>query len=166
MISGKGCCFNHSMLSATLVSWAKISIPGSAYSKASIRFSEAGNSSSMISTFIFNSLNTLSYLIGKNQQDARLYTDTLARVYRYILSSKERDLVFLKEEIEFMSNYFYLLKIRFSHSITMEIEMADLDTDNFLITPISLQILIENAVKHNEFSELKKLFISAKQIAR
>lgn len=72
----------------------------------------------------------------------------------------------MKEEIEFMSNYFYLLKIRFSHSITMEIEMADLDTDNFLITPISLQILIENAVKHNEFSELKKLFISAKQIAR
>ncbi len=110
--------------------------------------------------FIFNSLNTLSYLIGKNQHDARLYTDTLARVYRYILSNKERDLVFLKEEIEFMSNYFYLLKIRFNHSINMEIEMADLDTDNFLIPPISLQILIENAVKHNEFSELKKLFIS------
>ena len=62
--------------------------------------------------FIFNSLNTLSFLITRDPLNARLYNDTLAMVYRYILSNKERDLVLLREEIEFISNYFYLLKIR------------------------------------------------------
>jgi two-component system LytT family sensor kinase len=56
--------------------------------------------------FIFNSLNTLSYLISQNQEKAKLFNDTLAKVYRYILLNKEKDLIQLKEEIEFASNYF------------------------------------------------------------
>src|SRR5579862_3215053 len=109
--------------------------------------------------FIFNSLNTLSYLITKDPLNARLYNDTLAKVYRYILSNKERDLVLLKEEIEFISNYFYLIKIRFAEAISMVIEITDLSAENFLIPPISLQALVENAIKHNEFSERKPLAI-------
>ena len=54
-------------------------------------------------------------------------------VYRYILSNKERDLVLLREEIEFISNYFYLLKIRFAEAISMVIEITDLSAENFLI---------------------------------
>jgi sensor histidine kinase YesM len=109
--------------------------------------------------FIFNSLNTLSFLITRDPQNARLYNDTLARVYRYILSNKERDLVLLREEIEFISNYFYLLKIRFSSAVSMIIEITDLSSENFLIPPISLQALVENAIKHNEFSEKTPLTI-------
>ena len=109
--------------------------------------------------FIFNSLNTLSFLITRDPQNARLYNDTLARVYRYILSNKERDLVLLREEIEFISNYFYLLKIRFADAICMVIEINDLSAENFLIPPISLQALVENAIKHNEFSDKKPLTI-------
>ncbi len=109
--------------------------------------------------FIFNSLNTLSFLITRDPQNARLYNDTLARVYRYILSNKERDLVLLREEVEFISNYFYLLKIRFAEAISMVIEITDLSAENFLIPPISLQALVENAIKHNEFSEKKPLII-------
>ena len=110
--------------------------------------------------FIFNSLNTLSFLITRDPKSARLYNDTLARVYRYILSNKDRDLVLLREETEFISNYFYLLKIRFADAISMTIEITDLSAENFLIPPISLQALVENAIKHNEFSEKKPLAIS------
>ena len=109
--------------------------------------------------FIFNSLNTLSFLITRDPKSARLYNDTLARVYRYILSNKERDLVLLREEVEFISNYFYLLKIRFAEAISMSIAITDLSAENFLIPPISLQALVENAIKHNEFTEKKPLAI-------
>jgi len=110
--------------------------------------------------FIFNSLNTLSFLITRDPKSARLYNDTLARVYRYILSNKERDLVLLREETEFISNYFYLLKIRFADAISMTIEINDLSAENYLIPPISMQALVENAIKHNEFSEKKPLAIN------
>jgi sensor histidine kinase YesM len=109
--------------------------------------------------FIFNSLNTLSYLITREPQSAKLYNDTLAKVYRYILSNKEKDLVLLKEELEFISNYFYLLKIRFSEAVNMVIEIIDLNSEDYLIPPISLQTLVENAIKHNEFSEIHPLDI-------
>ena len=109
--------------------------------------------------FIFNSLNTLSFLITRDPLNARLFNDTLAMVYRYILSNKERDLVLLREEIEFISNYFYLLKIRFADAVSMVIEITDLSAENFLIPPISLQALVENAIKHNEFSDTKPLTI-------
>jgi len=110
--------------------------------------------------FIFNSLNTLSFLITRDPQNARLYNDTLAKVYRYILSNKEKDLVLLREEIEFISNYFYLLKIRFADAISMVIEITDLSSEDFLIPPISMQALVENAIKHNEFSDKTPLTIN------
>jgi sensor histidine kinase YesM len=110
--------------------------------------------------FIFNSLNTLSFLITRDPLNARLYNDTLAKVYRYILSNKEKDMVLLREEIEFISNYFYLLKIRFGEAISMVIEITDLSSEDFLIPPISMQALVENAIKHNEFNDKTPLTIS------
>jgi len=110
--------------------------------------------------FIFNSLNTLSFLITRDPQNARLYNDTLAKVYRYILSNKEKDMVLLREEVEFISNYFYLLKIRFGDAISMVIEITDLSSEDFLIPPISMQALVENAIKHNEFNDKTPLTIS------
>jgi len=110
--------------------------------------------------FIFNSLNTLSYLITRDPLNARLFNDTLAKVYRYILGNKEKDLVLLREEVEFISNYFYLLKIRFSEAVNMEIEINDLAAEDFLIPPISLQTLVENAIKHNEFTDSNPLTIN------
>jgi sensor histidine kinase YesM len=110
--------------------------------------------------FIFNSLNTLSYLISSNTDSAKLYNDTLAKVYQYILRNSEKDLVLLREEIEFISNYFYLLRIRFEEAINMKIEINDIEAEDLLIPPISLQILVENAIKHNEFSESNPLVIT------
>lgn len=110
--------------------------------------------------FIFNSLNTLSYLISSDQKSAKLYNDTLAKVYQYILRNSEKDLVLLREEIEFISNYFYLLRIRFEDAINMKIEIRDIEAEDLLIPPISLQTLVENAIKHNGFDEKNPLLIS------
>ncbi len=109
--------------------------------------------------FIFNSLNTLSYLISTDQTKAKLFNDTLAKVYRYILLNKEKDVVQLKEEVEFASNYFYLLKIRYQTGLSMVIKMDDIITEDYLIPPLSLQALIENAIKHNHFSDKSPLAI-------
>ena len=110
--------------------------------------------------FLFNSLNTLSFLISSDADSAKLYNDTLAKVYRYILLNKQKDLVVLREEIEFISNYFYLLSIRYGDAIKMVIEINNIDAEGFLIPPISLQTLVENAIKHNSFDDANPLVIS------
>ena len=110
--------------------------------------------------FIFNSLNTLSHLIEEKPQKAQLFNDCLADVYRYILHNKARDLVFIKEELGFINDYFSLLKIRFEGAVQLHIKMEDAWLSQYLLPPISLQILIENAVKHNEFSDAHPLTIT------
>lgn len=114
--------------------------------------------------FIFNSLNTLSHLIEAKPQKAKLFNDNLADVYRYILQNKARSLVLLKEEMIFLENYFFLLKIRFEKAIELKITISDAEMEHFLIPPISLQILVENAIKHNEFSEMNPLHIGIELI--
>lgn len=110
--------------------------------------------------FIFNSLNTLSHLIEEKPAKARLFNDNLADVYRYILQNKARDLVLLKEEMIFLENYFSLLKIRFEKSVEMRILVDENEMNRYLVPPISLQLLAENAIKHNEFSDTHPLCIS------
>jgi sensor histidine kinase YesM len=110
--------------------------------------------------FIFNSLNTLSYLIEERPSKAKQFNDNLADVYRYILQNKSRDLVFLQEEITFIIDYFSLLKIRFENAVQLDITIREDLYDRFLIPPISLQVLIENAIKHNEFSEASPLKVT------
>ena len=110
--------------------------------------------------FIFNSLNTLSYLISIDPANARLYNDTLAKVYHYILFNKEKNFVLVREEIEFLSNFFYLLKIRFGNAIDMIVKIDSLQAEELYIPPISLQILLENAIKHNELNESAPLIIN------
>ena len=110
--------------------------------------------------FIFNSLNTLSHLIEEKPIKAKQFNDNLADVYRYILQNKARDLVLLREEMIFLENYFSLLKIRFEKAVQMKIIVDEKEIDQYLIPPISLQILAENAIKHNEFSETAPLVIA------
>lgn len=101
--------------------------------------------------FLFNSLNTMSFLIEKDQVKAKLFNDTLAEVYQYILLNKQKNLVTLKQELEFAKNYFRLLSIRYAEGIEVYIKVDKKD-EKKLVPPISLQILLENAVKHNRFS--------------
>ena len=109
--------------------------------------------------FIFNSLNTLSHLIEKDSLKAKQFNDNLADVYRYILFNKDRNLVLLKEELAFLENYFSLLTIRFGNALTLQVDLNGSSGDDYLLLPISLQILVENAMKHNEFSDTHPLIV-------
>jgi sensor histidine kinase YesM len=109
--------------------------------------------------FILNSLNTLSHLIEEKPEKAKLFNDHMADVYRYILQNKAKDLVLLRDEMQFMQDYFSLLKIRFEDALQLETKVDETLWDQYLIPPISLQVLLENAVKHNEFSETSPLQI-------
>lgn len=110
--------------------------------------------------FIFNSLNALSHLIEKDPVKARQFNDNMADVYRYILQNKARELVLLHEEMLFLNDYFSLLKIRFEQAVQLQINIDAALFEQYLIPPISLQILVENAIKHNEFSDAIPLVIT------
>ncbi len=110
--------------------------------------------------FIFNSLNTLSHLIVERPAKAKQFNDNLADVYRYILQNKARSLVLLREELEFLQSYFSLLQIRFEKAVELRVTIDEKKFEQYLLPPISLQTLAENAIKHNEFSEATPLVFS------
>jgi LytS/YehU family sensor histidine kinase len=108
--------------------------------------------------FIFNSFNTLSFLIGEDSSRAKAFSDKLANVYRYIIFNGNKNLIGLAEELEFSKNYAFLQEIR--HSNEVEVKFNGFSKiENILIIPVSIQLLIENAIKHNEFSEAAPLTI-------
>ena len=109
--------------------------------------------------FIFNSLNTLSYLIEEKPAKAKQFNDNLADVYRYILQNKGRDLVLLQEEMNFLTDYFSLLEIRFESAVQLRLAIDKNLFGQYLVPPISLQVLMENAIKHNEFSDAAPLIV-------
>lgn len=112
--------------------------------------------------FLFNSLNTLSFLIDDNQP-AQKYLEHLADVYRYVLVSRQKDMVSLQEEMDFVNAYIYLNKIRFRENLLLETHISTKNMDKKII-PLSLQMLVENAIKHNIVSKEKPLTITISDI--
>jgi sensor histidine kinase YesM len=109
--------------------------------------------------FIFNSLNTLSHLIVNNAEQAHLFNSRLAKVYKYFLVNKERELISLDDELEFMNNYFYLLQTRHDNKLRLITDLKEAHSGPIMILPCALQTLIENAIKHNDFSDERPLQI-------
>ncbi len=107
--------------------------------------------------FLFNSLNTLSSLIPKDPVLSERFIAKFSTIYRYILEKAERDTVGLDEEIEFIENYFFLQKIRDDGKINLSIEVTR--PEAYQILPISLQLLVENALKHNAATHVNPLKI-------
>jgi hypothetical protein len=102
--------------------------------------------------FLFNSLNALASLIEDDPARARDFNERLARVYRYILTSRGRALVLLSEEMDFVDDYLSLLHVRFGTALRVTTERGSSPLDRQMVPPIALQVLLENAVKHNELS--------------
>lgn len=109
--------------------------------------------------FLFNNLNTLYGLI-KND-DAKKYLKKLADLYRVLLASGDQELVPLHEEMGNLKNYIYLLQVRFGNLITVKLEVDQFENHN--IPPFTLQMLLENAIKHNKISEANPLTVTIKQ---
>ena len=109
--------------------------------------------------FMFNNFSVLSELINEDPSIASKFLDNLSRVYRYMIQNIKKDIIPLKEEIAFVQAYFYLLKIRHGDNIRMHIEVTDAALRSN-IPPITLQLLVENAIKHNIATSEQPLFIN------
>lgn len=108
--------------------------------------------------FLFNSLNVLSSLIEENPDNAQKFTTSLSKIYRYVLEQKDKELVSLEEELAFAKTYMNLLKMRFENSLFYELPENNYNPEAKVV-PLSLQLLLENTVKHNIVSETKPLHI-------
>ncbi len=109
--------------------------------------------------FLFNSLNTLTYLIPEAPDKAVNFVQKLSKVYRYILEIRDQKIVSISDELEFLNAYVFLLKERFGENLIIDIDIPT-DYHQRKIVPLSLQILFENVIKHNIISTQKPLTIS------
>lgn len=108
--------------------------------------------------FLFNSLNVLSSLIDENPNQAQRFTASMSKIYRYVLEQKDKELVTVAEEIEFAKTYCNLLKTRFEDSVSFEFKVNETDLKSYVV-PLSLQLLLENCIKHNFATSTKPLHI-------
>ena len=108
--------------------------------------------------FLFNSLNVLTSLIRLEPELAEKFTEHLAKVYRYVLENKDNELVNLHTELNFLDAYIFLINIRFMEKVVVNINIPD-EKKNYRIIPLAMQLLIENAIKHNAMSKKSPLVI-------
>jgi sensor histidine kinase YesM len=111
--------------------------------------------------FLFNSLNTLIDLIEDNQEKAVEFVRSFSNLYRIVLQSTRHNLIPLKDELTFLNYCWELLKMRFNDTVQLNIVLPDEMLD-YHIPPLSLQLLVENAVKHNQFSRNQPLVVIEK----
>ncbi len=109
--------------------------------------------------FLFNSLNVLISEIKHNPDTAEVFTRKLSNVYRYVLQSKNHDLIALKKELNFIDSYIYLHEIRSGDALKVKIDVKD-EILHQNIPPLTLQILVENAIKHNVMNKENPLYIT------
>lgn len=112
--------------------------------------------------FLFNSLNVLTSLIEENPEAAIGFTTALSKVYRYVLEQKNKELVTVEEELKFAKIYMSLIKMRFEDSIVFT-SPENIVNPEAKVVPLSLQLLLENAVKHNQVTSSRKLYISIQE---
>ncbi|GAB3270745.1 hypothetical protein GCM10027347_41630 [Larkinella harenae] len=114
--------------------------------------------------FLFNSLSILSSLVETNTKLSVQYINRLSKVYRYILEQRNAERISLKSELEFVDSYLFLLNIRFADKLKVVIDMPESDKTRYGIAPLTLQLLIENAVKHNQMSSEKPLVVTIQKV--
>jgi hypothetical protein len=107
--------------------------------------------------FLFNSLNSISSLIRTEPEKAELFVKKLSEVFRYVLEQKDNEISTVDAELNFLESYVYLQKIRFGDNLIVNIDVKE---RNHFIIPLSLQMLVENAIKHNVISKEFPLAIS------
>jgi two-component system, LytTR family, sensor kinase len=108
--------------------------------------------------FLFNNLNVLSGMVIKDNPEANKFIEEFSKVYRYILKNQDKELIELRSELDFIQPYIFLLKKRFDEGLSFSINIAD-QYKAWHMVPAALQMLIENAIKHNIVSRSKPLHI-------
>jgi LytS/YehU family sensor histidine kinase len=106
--------------------------------------------------FLFNSFNALTNLVYEDQDKAAKFIKKLSDVYRYVLDTRDREVVSLEEEMDFLKSYVFLQQIRFGEKLKIDIQLNGIKS---MVAPLALQMLIENAIKHNVVSEESPLTV-------
>jgi LytS/YehU family sensor histidine kinase len=96
--------------------------------------------------FLFNSLNALTNLVYEDQGKAVTFIKQLSDVYRYVLDTREKEIVPLEEELKFLKSYSFLQQIRFGDNLKIDMMLNNVEG---MVAPLSLQMLVENCIKHN-----------------
>lgn len=138
--------------------WRESAVNEERLQKESIKLQYKALKNQVNPHFLFNSLNSLTSLVYQDQDQAAKFIKQLSEVYRYILEHKDNELVSLIDEISFSEKYIFLQKIRHGDSLHVNFDMTK--ESQHVVVPVSIQILIENAIKHNEVSEENPLTIN------
>lgn len=109
--------------------------------------------------FMFNNFSILSELIMEDRILADKFLEHLSKVYRYVIQNLKRDIVHIWEEITFLYSYIYLIEIRYEDTVRIDVDSKLIEDNDGYIPPICLQLLVENAIKHNQFSASNPLMI-------
>jgi LytS/YehU family sensor histidine kinase len=142
-----------------LENWRKAALDAETLKKESAVARYESLKSQVNPHFLFNSLNALTNLVYEDQDKAAKFIKQLSEVYRYVLDSREKETVSIQEELRFVKSYLYLQEIRFGSNLKVK-----LDLDNALgnVAPLALQLLLENAIKHNVVSHENPLVVEMK----
>jgi two-component system LytT family sensor kinase len=143
--------------------WKELKVNKESIRKANMQGQLHSLKSQVNPHFLFNSLNTLSALITYDSQKAEEFVDEMAKVYRYLLQTNQQELTTLRNEIKFAESYYHLLRTRHDEGLNLELNITEEDLDKYL-PPLSLQLLLENAVKHNTILEKKPLLIEIESL--
>ena len=139
--------------------WYQTQMEKEQYKKDAIQAQLHGLRAQVNPHFLFNSLNSLIYLIPEDQDKAVHFVQKLSNVYRYILETRDTELISVREELRFLEAYRFLLKVRFEDNLSVHIDIPE-SYQEHLILPLSLQLLLENAIKHNIISTANPLEIN------
>lgn len=138
--------------------WRESSLEAERYRKENVEFRFEMLRNQVNPHFLFNSLNTLGSLVYQDPDTASGFVRELARVYRYVLESGERELTTLEQELSFLDAFLYLIRIRYAEGIQVEVS-ASAQARQAQLPPLTLQLLVENAIKHNVVSASRPLKI-------
>lgn len=139
-----------------LMEWRRSAVDAERYQKESMAATYESLKNQVNPHFLFNSLNALTNLVYEDQDKAANFIKQLSEVYRYVLDTRDKEVVPLEDEVKFLRSYAFLQQIRFGDKLSIEVSLNGLQS---MIAPLALQMLIENAVKHNEVSEENPLQI-------
>lgn len=142
-----------------LLNWRESAVDAERAKKESVAAQYESLKNQVNPHFLFNSLNALTNLVYEDQDKAAKFIKQLSEVYRYVLDTRDKELVPLAEEVKFLDSYWYLQQIRFGEKLNLKVSLENAKGQ---VAPLALQMLIENAIKHNVIAEDQPLYIEVR----
>jgi Histidine kinase len=142
---------------AFLFNWRQAAVDAEKLRRESVKAQYETLRSQVNPHFLFNSLNALTNLVHRNPDEAVRFIKQLSEVYRYVLDTRDRELVAVEEELRFLDSYLFLQRIRFGDKLKLDVRTEGVTGQ---VAPLAIQMLVENAIKHNVIADDRPLAVS------